>query len=92
MKVKLQWRLVFSGLFAAVLFLAYGLWNVFRSSIEASAAVAQIQDSITTYSLTQQLLTSNVGARVLMLVFLIAMLAVWVPYLKARREPPQNTQ
>ena len=82
-KPKATWRVVVSVLMAVLFYFANGVYSVFRTSFEASMAVKQVEDSVVTYSLVQQMLSTNVVASTLALVFFVSMLLIWGTY--ARR-------
>lgn len=80
-KPKVTWRVVVSVLLAVVSYAANSVYGVFRTSFEASMAVKQVEDSVVTYSLVQQLLTTNVVGNTLLMVFVLSMLLIWGTFL-----------
>lgn len=80
MKPKATWRVVVSVLMAVLFYAANNVYGVFRTSFEASMAVKQVEDSVVTYSLVQQMLKTNVVSSTLMIVFVLTMLLVWGSY------------
>ena len=86
-KPKATWRVVVSVLMAVLFYATNSAYGVFRTSFEASMAVKQVEDSVVTYSLVQQMLSTNVVSSTLLIVFVVTMLLVWGSYaMKAFRK------
>lgn len=86
-KPKLTWRVVTSVVVAIALYAANSAYEVFRTSFVASMAVKQVEDSVLTYSLIQQLIVGNKVPSILMVTLLIILAIIWGTYVVALARP-----
>jgi hypothetical protein len=75
-----RWRAVTTILLAVACYAANAAYNVIRPSFEAGIATKQVEDSVVTYSLVQQLLTGNPVSKAIGWIFLIGVLLIWGTY------------
>ena len=81
-KPKATWRVITSVVLAFVFYTLNSTYNVFRASYEAGLAVKQVDDSVVSYSLIQQLITNNAVHQIIVWVFILCILLIWGLYVK----------
>jgi hypothetical protein len=85
--MKLRSRIVLSVLVALVYLAANGIYGSFKASVEATAAVQQVEDSVPAYVFGQQMARGTLVPSVLSLLFLAVLLILlwWKPVVRALR-------
>lgn len=87
MDKRMKSRIVWSVVALLVYLPMTSLYGMFRPSIEASIAVAQVKNSVITYSLVQQVVQGNLVPNVLGLMFLLALVLIWGGYIVQKLKP-----
>jgi len=90
-KVSIGKRVAWSIVFVTVYFVLTSIWAPFAASVEASAAVRQVDDSIVTYSFAQQMARGNVVPTILMVFLGLALFLMWLKPLRLALRKKQRS-